>query len=815
MLKRLFLFVTCLIIYNCYSLAQYSMKVGYTEFLSVTPPKGYVRSSTWTCNKGLKFTDKSEAGAIVEVTHYFEGSATVTCNYVFEYLGTYDHNMHASTGTKTFRITCIPGEAYLSAESLQMKVGQKRSLTCNQVDSYGKPTWESTDEDVVTVDDRGRVTAVGSGHATIVCDPIIAPNLVCEVDVEYIAPTAISLTPQSANIGLGKTKALVPNLSPSGASAEIKWASSNEKVATVSSAGLVKGISKGVAQISAITDNGLKAVTTVTVLKIQATGLTISPSNLEMKTGQKHTLKTVLTPSDAQNEIAWSSLNKDVAIVSSTGVVTAIGVGKTSIVAKTDNGFSATTTVNVEYASEDELDALNPLRGEVSASLHGDGTQSSPYLIQTAADLRYLSDECRKGNTFAGCYFKMTNDIVINKDVINKETGKPNDGREFEPWIPIGRMRSENDYTSSCFSGAFDGAGHSISGIYINRTNPVENNFDGGVALFGTITNSPYIKNLYLKDSYIYSNYTRCAGIIATVASTTTRGNTDIEYCHNYANVSVTNQRSAGLVANIEKYACVTMKKCSNLGTISGTNVAGLVNYCNYGLSIYDCINYGTIIVDKYTGSLISLQVGGGILWGNKATIKNCINYGIICSNVGTGRNLGGIAFALHGGGIENCVNYGKIIDADNSSGAFVSLWYGGYIKNSFYLESSCPKAYGKKETRANLAYQSCSEEQMKSQKVLMELNANVPKDCSRWVTGVDGFPTLEWVDSSGILPYTPPVDVNTDGTVNSSDVVALYNIIGKGGGDAEQKLRADVNGDGTINSADVVTVYNYIVDGK
>ena len=56
---------------------------------------------------------------------------------------------------------------------------------------------------------------------------------------------------------------------------------------------------------------------------------------------------------------------------------------------------------------------------------------------------------------------------------------------------------------------------------------------------------------------------------------------------------------------------------------------------------------------------------------------------------------------------------------------------------------------------------------------------------------------------------------MNTDGIVNSTDVVALYNIIGKGGGDAEQKLRADVNGDGTINSADVVTVYNYIVDGK
>ena len=46
------------------------------------------------------------------------------------------------------------------------------------------------------------------------------------------------------------------------------------------------------------------------------------------------------------------------------------------------------------------------------------------------------------------------------------------------------------------------------------------------------------------------------------------------------------------------------------------------------------------------------------------------------------------------------------------------------------------------------------------------------------------------WKNIPNILPYTLPVDVNTDGTVNSTDVVALYNIIGKGGGDAAQIQR-------------------------
>lgn len=51
--------------------------------------------------------------------------------------------------------------------------------------------------------------------------------------------------------------------------------------------------------------------------------------------------------------------------------------------------------------------------------------------------------------------------------------------------------------------------------------------------------------------------------------------------------------------------------------------------------------------------------------------------------------------------------------------------------------------------------------------------------------------------------------DVNRDGKVNSTDVVAIYNYIASQTGvPAEQ---ADVNGDGQVNSTDVVAVYNVI----
>lgn len=62
--------------------------------------------------------------------------------------------------------------------------------------------------------------------------------------------------------------------------------------------------------------------------------------------------------------------------------------------------------------------------------------------------------------------------------------------------------------------------------------------------------------------------------------------------------------------------------------------------------------------------------------------------------------------------------------------------------------------------------------------------------------------------------PVIPTVkaDVNNDGTVNSADVVSVYNFIINGEG---AKDKVDVNSDGTVNSADVVAVYNYIINGE
>ena len=57
--------------------------------------------------------------------------------------------------------------------------------------------------------------------------------------------------------------------------------------------------------------------------------------------------------------------------------------------------------------------------------------------------------------------------------------------------------------------------------------------------------------------------------------------------------------------------------------------------------------------------------------------------------------------------------------------------------------------------------------------------------------------------------------DVNLDGEVNTSDVVAIYNFISEGESSGVKGIYADLNGDNVVNAADVATAYNLIVFGS
>lgn len=147
-------------------------------------------------------------------------------------------------------------ELNTSSKTLYTKGSTKTTLkvTTNLTD---KITWKSSNTKVAAVNSKGVVTAKAKGTAVITasCGEY---KVTCKITVKN---PSLKLTKSSATVKVGKTTKISAKATPSG---KVTYKSSNSKIATVSSKGVVKGKKKGTAKIT-VTCNGVKKVFTVKV----------------------------------------------------------------------------------------------------------------------------------------------------------------------------------------------------------------------------------------------------------------------------------------------------------------------------------------------------------------------------------------------------------------------------------------------------------------------------------------------------------------------------------------------------------------------
>ncbi len=239
--------------------------------------------------------------------------------------------------------------------SLTLAVGKEKTITVTYNPSYASNktvTWKSSDTGVAIVDSTGRVYAAGTGTATITAVSKEG-GFIATCKVTVVRPvTSVTISKTSYSLTMGKTESvkLTATVKPTNATLKtVKWSSSNAKVATVSSTGIVTAVGPGTANITVTTnDGGYKATCKITVIQ-PLKGLKFKNSKETFYVGKSASLSMVYTPSNASNKTCkWKSSDKKVATVDSKGVVTAVATGSCTITATSNDGnYKATCKLTV------------------------------------------------------------------------------------------------------------------------------------------------------------------------------------------------------------------------------------------------------------------------------------------------------------------------------------------------------------------------------------------------------------------------------------------------------------------------------------
>lgn len=128
-----------------------------------------------------------------------------------------------------------------------------------------KIVWKSSRPKVASVSDKGKVTALKKGTATITAQTASGKKAVCKITVKEVAAKKIKLNKTAVVLEEEKSITLKTTLTPKNSTDTLIWKSSNPKVAAVNSSGKITAVKPGTATITVKTQNGKKAVCKVTV----------------------------------------------------------------------------------------------------------------------------------------------------------------------------------------------------------------------------------------------------------------------------------------------------------------------------------------------------------------------------------------------------------------------------------------------------------------------------------------------------------------------------------------------------------------------
>ncbi len=241
------------------------------------------------------------------------------------------------------------GSITLDYEDVSLNIGETVKLTATVLPEEASDksvSWASSDPGIASVDENGTVTAVTSGKTTITAtinDAGLSAS--CTVTVNAKPAESITLDHENVSLNIGETLKLIATVLPDNASDKsVTWVSSDSVIASIDESGLVTAISEGAATITATTNDGseLTASCIISVREIYVESITLNIESATIEVGETvQLIATVLPENASDRSYVWESGDENIATIDENGLVTAVSVGETLILAKTNRGSAS------------------------------------------------------------------------------------------------------------------------------------------------------------------------------------------------------------------------------------------------------------------------------------------------------------------------------------------------------------------------------------------------------------------------------------------------------------------------------------------
>lgn len=323
--------------------SEATLEPGHTKTVTATvgPSNATSKSLVWSSSNSSVATVSK--GVITAVG---KGTCIITCRSKFY-----------SNISVSYKVTVKQTVTAVSMESaVKLNENSTKRLTAKAVPntaSNARLSFKSSNASVAAVSSDGVITAKSKGSCVITAAATDGSGKSAKCKVTVVRPvTNVKLNAHTISWNVGKKAHFRPTVTPTTASnVNVKYTSSNTKVATVDSNGLLTAVGKGTCTVTCTaTDGSGKKDTCKVTVKQPVSKLTISGGS-SVNEGSSIELKAVAAPSNATNKnVTWSSSDKTVAKVSSTGKVTALKAGKATIkcTAKDGSRVAASKTVTVK-----------------------------------------------------------------------------------------------------------------------------------------------------------------------------------------------------------------------------------------------------------------------------------------------------------------------------------------------------------------------------------------------------------------------------------------------------------------------------------